>query len=470
MRSLRIMVTAALFVGSTGLWAGCEAEDDTAGKSSAEAISDGNDTLESADPMAIDSDVEGELSPVGDLDFYSFEGKAGQVIRIDIDAEILGGIRFDNEYIDTWVTLLDADGKRIAENDDQIPTLDADSHLITRLPGDGTYFVRVADCWDVAEAPQKQCRSPQKKSVTKYEMYISEVDPALKSVTFDTEAGNDWTSADAIGYEESDNGFFYISDLVGTFTDAADVDVFSFEMPESIPIEYGKRPVGYFWVLPGGDRGTGSTAGVGRAYITDEADPSVVLAEIHPRDDGAVELSPPLALGKKYLLFITPPEDVGGSNDFYVVRHFAGPSNPLEKEETEPNNTVYTAKPLTSKDTDNWAEHEYIEGDLPAGGSDVDHFKVKVPSSPDVEERVSVACIAQGVGSGLRDLRISLFQGDGSPIDVDDERATETNDQNAFVDGVWIPAGAEYIVFKVEADQDPNVASSFYRCGLHFHP
>ncbi|HZF53800.1 MAG TPA: PPC domain-containing protein [Polyangiaceae bacterium] len=470
MRSLRIMVTAALFVGSTGLWAGCEAEDATAGKSSAEVISDGNDTLESADPMAIDSDVEGKLSRVGDLDFYSFEGKAGQVIRIDIDAEILGGVRFDNDYIDTWVTLLDAQGKRLAENDDEIPLYDADSHLITRLPGDGTYFVRVADCWDAAEDPEEQCAWPKKKSVTKYTMYLYEVDPALKSVTFDTEAGNDWTSADAIGYEISDNGYPYLSDLVGTFTDAADVDVFSFEMPESIPIEYGKRSVGYFWVLPGGDRGTGSTAGVGRAYITDEADPSVVLAEIHPRDDGAVELSPPLALGKKYLLFITPPEDVGGSNDFYVVRHFAGQSNPLEKEEV-PNDTVDKAELITQKDENDSDQeiHKYIEGDLPAGESAVDHFKVKVPSKFQGVGTVSVACAAQRVGSGVRHFNISLLflKEDGSPINVGSTSAMETSLEDLFMQNALIPAGAEHLVLKFETGQDPNVASAFYRCGLH---
>jgi hypothetical protein len=475
MKPIRVVVAAALFVGSLGWIGGCGGDEDPGGATSSPSgsspvVEDGNDTIETADPITFDEDEkEGELSPTGDIDFYSFEGMIGQVVRININAERLDEVRFDPDYIDTIITLYNAAGEPIAENDDRVPEYDADSQIITRLPGGGKFFLRVADCWTVAKTPAKRCGGTSERTKTRYTLNMFLANPTYSSVTIEMEKGDDAASAQPVGYQETGSGGYYLSDIIGTFADATDVDVYSFKLPVDTPIASGTRPTGYFWVLPGGEEGNGSTTDVASAYIVDPDNPTVKLAEIEPRVNKTVELSPPLELGKTYHLYVTHMNSHSASNDFYVVRHIGGSSNPLEKQDAM-NNARETAETL-SVGADG-PSHRYIEGDLSADGLDVDYFKASVPSDFDeADPRLSVTCSARQDGSGLRSLALSLFTSDGDPIIADPLSATETNERKAFVDGVLIPPGAGGVVLKVATDaaQDPDVAGVYYRCGLHFH-
>jgi hypothetical protein len=69
----------------------------------------------------------------------------------------------------------------------------------------------------------------------------------------------------------------------------------------------------------------------------------------------------------------------------------------------------------------------------------------------------------------VRHFNISLLflKEDGSPINVGSPSAMETSLEDLFMQNALIPAGAEHFVLKFETGQDPNVASAFYRCGLH---
>jgi len=82
--------------------------------------------------------LDAQVCPQGDLDFYTFNGVAGEKVIVDIDAAVTGS------YLDSYVYLLDSDGSTyLAENDDAYGSLD--SHLVYELPHDGTYYIKVRD-------------------------------------------------------------------------------------------------------------------------------------------------------------------------------------------------------------------------------------------------------------------------------------------------------------------------------------
>jgi hypothetical protein len=89
--------------------------------------------------------VNGRILTPGETDSFRFPGKKGQAVCLEVRARRLGS------PLDSRLTLLDADGKTIAENDDVkdpaegLLTHQADSELPCTLPADGTYTVRITD-------------------------------------------------------------------------------------------------------------------------------------------------------------------------------------------------------------------------------------------------------------------------------------------------------------------------------------
>jgi YVTN family beta-propeller protein len=79
--------------------------------------------------------AKGAMTPAADVDVFAFEGRAGQQLIADVDAQALG------TNIDLRLALLSASGEVIAENDDFDGS--KDPYLSVTLPGDGRYFVRV---------------------------------------------------------------------------------------------------------------------------------------------------------------------------------------------------------------------------------------------------------------------------------------------------------------------------------------
>jgi hypothetical protein len=76
------------------------------------------------------------IDPAGDVDFYRFNGKAGDTIIADIDARVLGSA------LDSYLYLLNASGVELASNDDYD---DFDSWLSYTLPADGRYYLKVRE-------------------------------------------------------------------------------------------------------------------------------------------------------------------------------------------------------------------------------------------------------------------------------------------------------------------------------------
>ena len=103
------------------------------------ACSDGNDTPAGATPISYGNTVQGSVCPAGDLDYYRFSGNEGDVIGI------LAAKDPSSSPVDTYLFLLDSDGRSIlAENDDIEYAVITDSFIHYRLPQSGTYYLKIA--------------------------------------------------------------------------------------------------------------------------------------------------------------------------------------------------------------------------------------------------------------------------------------------------------------------------------------
>ncbi|CAN5462391.1 hypothetical protein BH23ACT9_BH23ACT9_29130 [soil metagenome] len=88
-----------------------------------------------AAPVALGRITGGSVTAPGATAFHAFQGRAGDQLRIRLDA-------FGSEALDPVLTLRDPQGQVIASNDDAEGTLD--SRLDVTLPVDGTYCVQAA--------------------------------------------------------------------------------------------------------------------------------------------------------------------------------------------------------------------------------------------------------------------------------------------------------------------------------------
>jgi hypothetical protein len=96
-----------------------------------------NDRITKATPIALGDVITGNISPEGDRDYFSFSGVAGQLITLDVDADVNGS------YLDGVMELYAPDGLTVLAYSDDYLTLDP---LINfTLPATGTYFVLLRD-------------------------------------------------------------------------------------------------------------------------------------------------------------------------------------------------------------------------------------------------------------------------------------------------------------------------------------
>lgn len=100
------------------------------------ASDDHGDSPSTGTRIKIGDEVEGEINPEGDRDYFVFDGKAKEVIDINITAERLGS------DLDSYITLFGPDGSRLAYNDDSGYSFDS-SISNFELPKTGTYKLEV---------------------------------------------------------------------------------------------------------------------------------------------------------------------------------------------------------------------------------------------------------------------------------------------------------------------------------------
>ncbi len=104
-----------------------------------------NGTLAEAQALTLPVTVNGRIQQPGDVDVFSFSGHAGDQVVAEITARRLGS------PLDSTLELTDAQGRRLAFNDDYddrgagLLAHQADSWLMATLPADGRYYVRLTD-------------------------------------------------------------------------------------------------------------------------------------------------------------------------------------------------------------------------------------------------------------------------------------------------------------------------------------
>ena len=162
--------------------------------------------IQSAQRVDIGADgsvtINGDMSGISDVDFYSFEGKANNVVQVDID----GGMKTATAGVDTMIALFGAgpcpDGKfyKLAENnvasnpsldDGSISTRDARINEF-RLPADGVYTVGVSHSGKMFDACggglTRQFNTTL--STGTYTLKISGVTPTMQVISIDVKPGN----------------------------------------------------------------------------------------------------------------------------------------------------------------------------------------------------------------------------------------------------------------------------------------
>ncbi len=89
--------------------------------------------------------VNGRIDQPGDWDVFSFNGRAGGRIAVEVEARRL------NSPLDSLLRLTDAQGKEVIVCDDiedkaaGLVTHHADSQFCVTLPADGTYYIHLGD-------------------------------------------------------------------------------------------------------------------------------------------------------------------------------------------------------------------------------------------------------------------------------------------------------------------------------------
>lgn len=400
-----------------------------------------NDSFEGAETITTDGTAAMDaIEAPEDVDFFRFEGTAGQWVSINTSANPDD----DPELVDTVITLYDASRTQIAENDDRIPRGDTDSEIVIQLPETGTYYIEVQEfsTWMPADPPM-----PEGRGAYTYSLTVTELTQG-GALFIDAEPGDDAATAAPITFGGMSSNLAFV---LGDFADATDVDVFRFTVPAAAG---GLLSVD---IMPHGPDGYGSTRAAGNVRVTDMAG-TAVIARVEPRGMTQLDLSPTLVPGSEYLLWVDAGGGTAGSNDHYVLKAFVGTENPPENEMTPgSNDTTATATALMTED-DMGVLRAFVLGTLPSGdGGDV--YSVDVPAG----RQINVFCGAQSVGSGVRGLRTVLLGSDGTTMVA---MASETATEGAAIQNAMPAAAGTHYVRVTAGTQDPAVRGDFYRCGI----
>lgn len=441
MRSMRR--TVAFFSLVVLLLPACGGDDDGSSDADAAPDPDGGEDATSpcpdgSDPVVFEfgTSVDGVIDEPGNRDHYVVTAAAGSWIVIDT----LANEEKDAEKLDTVVRLYDPDGELIAMNDDQLPLIHHDSELITRLDAAGDYCVEVVDFRDIDDNPDV----PEVGDDTfTYTLVVVEIDPDSPAVTIDPEDGDDADSAAELTLGTTT--MYILGELR-----ADDVDFFEFTIPED-----AVESTFYGHVMPAGVGGNGSTATAGRLVI-ENLDPETIAVISHA--SGQKELSPPLRSGT-HLLSVAAPGGDPGSNAFYVIKAQRGTDNTPEEEGETGNDTFANAQPVVPTEItgSGGVRGAFVITHLQPFETDRDYFSFDVNEG----EIAEVGCAAQSIGSGIRELIVSLRD------DADAEVMSQDEDPVAGVSFTTDALSAGTYALRVLAqDGDTTIVSRFVRCGV----
>jgi hypothetical protein len=430
------------------------------------AEGDGNDDFADAveiDPAGIQDTLQ---DPSKDVDYFKFDGKAGEVWLISSSSHFQTGTDEDPGYIDTYLELYDASNKLIATNDDSYPRFNTDSELITVLPATGTYSVKIQEWCTSPTMSPTACDQAYFDALINldYSVFATAIPPG-PGMILETEPNDTGAAATPLSYSQTSTvGSYYLTLLSGKLPMSSDSDWYSFTVPANLKITAGSRAKTSFLVPWGSTAGNGSDVKVGKVEVVDATTMAVVssfdMSGELPATDRA-DLSLPVTPGGNYFLKVNHGgAEADGQGQFYLVYETLGSGNPLETKDVE-NSLPLTAEVLPESSPGSF----FIEGNLAVG--DVDYFKF--PSNG--EDTVSIACASQRNGSGLRGFKATVYKADGTTA-IAKGTATETGAKDLFIDHTAITAADTDLVVKLEATLPADVTNtgSYYICGFHVGP
>lgn len=430
-------------------------------------MGDGNDTLETATPLEDNQGIQegaGDLDPPdSDLDYYSFQGLAGFAVHIQLDA-VPNDDTAELGNVDTFITLYNAAGEQIARNDDPFPRFSTDSELVTILPSDGEYFVRVEEWCASVTADPESCDKAYFDDLSdlSYTISIIHYDPAANSIVPEAAEPNE-TGTTIMEYEpvEGSAGDYYFSLAYGAWQTQDDaLDGIRFTVPADLALDPGTRAQAYFVFPPGGINGNGSATTEGVVQIIEVASGDIVASfdytneslEIFDRE----ELTVPVEPGGEYVITLGQGGALDGTlGPFYTSWHLLLSGNPVETQEAT-NGVQLTPEVLSASDADSY----FVEGNI--GFSDTDFFRVAPLGGVNT---LTVACGGASSGSGTT-LTVAVLAADDG-----EELATMT--ETAAPDGTLLiedidTTGEANVLVRVTGTQDGAVDGNWYKCGFHF--
>ena len=395
---------------------------------------------------------------------YKFSGTQGELIQI---ATTTGPTAFDPTYPDLIITLYGTDQKQLAQAQDPWPRTAYAPTLFTVLPGTGTYYIGVQNCYAVHVTG---CRISAGMVNRGYTIAVSDVTAPIR-IGEGAEPGNDSAAgAAAIAYTKA-GGSSYVPLLVsGVFQSKTDRDTYTFTVPADVPAAAGARARANFWIQAPKTTGNGSTAIASKVYVIDPADTSGAhVADFdawdfdNTRDSLSANLTFPAQLGKAYTFVINPQSSLEvGSNAFYLFQHLGGAAADAPLLEQEPNDTQATADILAAIGNPDGSYAFTVDGDLSPAATDVDFHKLQLPSGV---TSIKGQCMARRIGSGLALLKYGLVDSGGTVL----VEQTEATNSDYMVSTLAIPAGG--FTLRVSAtSQSSTITGSSYMCRLVAKP
>jgi hypothetical protein len=423
--------------------AAADAAADAAVDAAADAEMDADALVEEVDPplvrnFSFDEAKHLDYGPVGALqplesvdqvDYFWFDAEAGEVYAITTARG-----QFSPNNV---IAFYDPSREKIAENDvgGVWPGDLVDARLIVRARESGKHYVVIEDrvlppaAFDNEEVP-----------LFYYRVTVTHLEANMPGVAFEASSSGDAASVEFLDNE--DFGVAYVT-VIGELREG-ETDRFTLHGRD------GQVLVGH--VLPGGSSGNGSTLVDGVIGVRDAAEH--LVAEID-RGLGTQNLHPPIA-DADYTLSVRS-DGALGDNAFYAIDLVLLPDNPSE--EATDNDTTESAQPIMLKG--GFLRRGTILAELPALDQDYFAFEAQL------NDRVDVRCEGESAGSGVRELRAEIRDGDDMVLG----EAAETVDTGLFLTGVTVgAAGTYYLRLSSETPASADAAPAWVRCAVIAEP
>ena len=226
-----------------------------------------NNLLNQATTITYNQTVSAEICANGDVDYYKFSGNDGDRLVVDLDAGL------NNSALDTYVTLYDADGFTLLnQNDDDGYTVD--SKLGYTLSRTGVYYIRVR-AWN-----HPSVGSPN--HFYNLQLYTDTIAPSSAQFTWPLDSGwlnpvNGITNASATDDQSSIKRVEFLwhsndwenGDWVWLGSDSSGGDGWSLNFDTTNPITFTREQGGalYLWAFDYAENWTG--AGIWNLGIDD---------------------------------------------------------------------------------------------------------------------------------------------------------------------------------------------------------